>query len=116
MTNDEIMAEIRSGSPFDKARALFSSWSARIEQEQHQRDSISPIEARGLEFEAVKAIIAAYHEPIAYVTQECVRLMRDHKGGFMPHIVTTSTDQVDKDGKHLVALYVRTVDIPPVKA
>lgn len=62
MTNDEIMAELRSDSRLNRARAKFSGWAARMEQEALQRRPIGPIEARGLEFEAVKDIIKAWEE------------------------------------------------------
>jgi len=56
MTDDEVMAELRSDSVLNKARSLFSRWSGKIEQAQAQRRPISPIEMRRMEFEAVKAI------------------------------------------------------------
>jgi hypothetical protein len=62
MTNDEIMAELKSDTPLNRARARFSHWAARIEQEAQQRCPIGPIEARGLEFEAVKDIVAAFND------------------------------------------------------
>jgi hypothetical protein len=59
MTYQEIMAALRSDTPLNRARAVFSSECARLEQEGQQRHSIGPIEMRGMEFEAVKRIAAA---------------------------------------------------------
>ena len=56
MTDEEVMKRLGDGSPLDRARQIFSSWSARIEQAGQQRKPISPIEIRRLEFLAVKAI------------------------------------------------------------
>jgi hypothetical protein len=60
MTDDEVIAELRSDSPLNKARQQFSSWSARIEQKGQQRRPLTPIEMRRMEFEAVQAIVAAF--------------------------------------------------------
>lgn len=62
MTNEEIMAELRLDTPLNRARAKFSAWSARMEQEGQQRSPIGAIEARGLEFQAVREIVAAFRE------------------------------------------------------
>ena len=56
MTDDEVMAELRSDSVLNKARSAFSGWSGKIEQAMAQRRPISPIEMRRMEFEAVKVI------------------------------------------------------------
>jgi hypothetical protein len=50
-TDDEVMALLRSADPLNKARRVFSSWLAKIEQAQ------TPIEMRRLEFEAVEEIV-----------------------------------------------------------
>ena len=50
------MALLKGHGPFQEARKLFSSHSARIEQSQQQRRPASPIEVRRMEFEAVVAI------------------------------------------------------------
>jgi hypothetical protein len=60
MTDDEVMAELRSDSPLNRARQQFSSWSGRIEQRGQQRQPYSPIEMRRMEFQAVQAIVAAF--------------------------------------------------------
>jgi hypothetical protein len=60
MTQDEVMAELRSESNWNKARAKFSGWCGRLEQEGMQRKPIGPIERRELEFRAVKEIVSAY--------------------------------------------------------
>lgn len=59
-TNAQVMTELRSDTPLNRARAQFSSYAARIEQEANQRDPAGPIELRRIEFEAVEAILAAY--------------------------------------------------------
>ncbi len=56
MTKEEIMKELRSNTPINKARAAFSHWSARIEQAGQQRKPLDPITMRGMEFEAVMEI------------------------------------------------------------
>ena len=53
------MALLKGEGPFQEARKLFSSHSARIEQSQQQRRPSSPIEVRRMEFEAVVAIAKA---------------------------------------------------------
>jgi hypothetical protein len=59
MTDEQVLAELRSDGALNRARRLFSSWSARIEQAGAQRKPLSPIEMRRMEFEAVTAIAAA---------------------------------------------------------
>lgn len=56
MTDAEVIAEIRTTSPLNRARRAFSDWSAKIEQAGQQRKPLTPIEMRRMEFEAVKAI------------------------------------------------------------
>lgn len=60
MTNEQVIAELRSDSPLNRARAQFSSGSARIEQAGAQRSALSPIEMRRMEFEATQKIVDAY--------------------------------------------------------
>jgi hypothetical protein len=55
-TDAEVMALLRSDSPLNKARMVFSSASASIEQAGQQRDPLPPVEMRRLEFEAVEKI------------------------------------------------------------
>jgi hypothetical protein len=62
MTDEEVLAELRSDSPLNRARQQFSSWSAKIEVRGLQRQPLSPIEQRRMEFEAVRAIITAMAE------------------------------------------------------
>lgn len=57
-TNDEIMELLRGDSYLNKARAKFSGAAANIDQKSVQ--GMSPVEMRGLEFEAVEKIVAAY--------------------------------------------------------
>jgi len=61
-SDEEVMALLGSGVPLDKARQLFSSWSARIETLSVQRKPLSPIDMRRMEFEAVEAIAKALNE------------------------------------------------------
>lgn len=58
-SDQEVMAELRSDSPLNRARRVFSSWSARIEQAGAQRTPLEPVDWRRLEFQAVAAIAAA---------------------------------------------------------
>jgi hypothetical protein len=60
MTDEEVIAELRSDSPLNRARQKFSSACARIEQAGQQRRGLSPIEMRRMEFEAVREIEAAW--------------------------------------------------------
>lgn len=59
MTDKEVMEALRSDTLLNKARAVFSSESARIEQAGMQRRPAGPIEMRRMEFEAVKKIATA---------------------------------------------------------
>ena len=59
MTTEEVMSELRSDSPLNRARQKFSSAAARIEQEGAQRRPASPIEVRAMEFQAVREIVEA---------------------------------------------------------
>lgn len=62
MTDEEIaevISELRSDSPLNRARQLFSSWRARIEHAMAQRKPISPVEMRKMEFQAVREIATA---------------------------------------------------------
>lgn len=59
MTNDEVMAVLRSDTPLNKARAILSSHAAHMEQASQQRKPLSPIEWRRIEIEATKKIAAA---------------------------------------------------------
>jgi hypothetical protein len=60
MSDDEVMKELQSESPLNRARKVFSSESARIEQAGQQRTGLSPIEMRRMEFDAVRKILGAY--------------------------------------------------------
>lgn len=62
MTDEECMTLIMGLSPFNKARQQFSNWTAKIKQAQAQRQSLSSIEMRKMEFQAVEAIVLAYHD------------------------------------------------------
>lgn len=61
MTNQEVMDELRSDTPLNRARAKFSHWYATIEQDSLQREPSGPVEIRRMEFKAVQEIIAAYN-------------------------------------------------------
>lgn len=57
MTVDEVVAEMRSDSPLNRARQKFSSAAARIEQESSQ--GLPPLRMRAMEFAAVRDIVEA---------------------------------------------------------
>jgi hypothetical protein len=59
MTDAEVMELLRGDSALNKARRVFSSACARIEQAGNQRTPLDPIEMRRMEFEAVQQIAAA---------------------------------------------------------
>ena len=59
MTDSEVLKALRSDTPLNRARAIFSAQCARIEQEGMQRRPAGPIEIRRMEFEAVQKIAAA---------------------------------------------------------
>ncbi len=63
MTDQEVMRALRSNTALNRARAVFSSESAKIDQESRQRRPAGPIEMRRMEFEAVEKIIAALSDP-----------------------------------------------------
>jgi len=52
----EVVELLKGSSTINKARAIFSSYSAMIENDQHQRKPMGPIEIRRMEFEAVQKI------------------------------------------------------------
>ena len=54
--DDEVLELLRGNSALNKARQVFSSYSAMIEQSLEQSKPIGPIEIRRLEFEAVQKI------------------------------------------------------------
>lgn len=56
MTNEAVMAALRSDSVLNRARSVFSGKSAELEQQSQQRRPLGPIEMRGMEFEAVAKI------------------------------------------------------------
>lgn len=58
MTDSEVMEALRSDSTLNRARAVFSAQCGRIDQA-YQQKSITPIELRRLEFEAVQNIAIA---------------------------------------------------------
>lgn len=62
MTDAEILKELQSDSPRNRARQQFSNWSGKIDQAGMQRKPLTPIEMRRMEFEAVEAILAAARE------------------------------------------------------
>lgn len=59
MTDQEVMDELRSDTPLNRARREFSSAYGLIEQSFQQGKPPSPIEIRRMEFEAVRKIAAA---------------------------------------------------------
>jgi hypothetical protein len=56
MTDEEVVAELRSGSARNKARRCFSSWRVQLGQMSGQRNPPSPVETRRIEFQAVREI------------------------------------------------------------
>ena len=56
LTDNEVVELLKGNSTLNKARQIFSSYSAMIENDQHQRKPMGPIEMRRLEFEAVQKI------------------------------------------------------------
>jgi hypothetical protein len=58
-TDAEVMELLRSDGPLNRARAIFSGASGRIEQAGMQRQPAGPIEIRRMEFEAVEKIAEA---------------------------------------------------------
>ena len=56
MTDEEVMAELNSNTPLDRARRVFSGAVGRIEQTHQNRYEPTPVEWRRMEFEAVKKI------------------------------------------------------------
>ena len=56
LNDNEVMELLRGNSTLNKARQVFSSYSAMIEQSLEQNKPIGPIEIRRLEFEAVQKI------------------------------------------------------------
>jgi hypothetical protein len=59
MTDEWVLAELRSDSRLNAARKEFSAACGRIEQAYAQRKPPSPIEVRRMEFDAVTRIVAA---------------------------------------------------------
>lgn len=60
MNDAEVMAELRSNSPLNKARAVLSSAIGEAEQDGMQRKPPGPVEMRRKEFAAVRRILIAY--------------------------------------------------------
>jgi hypothetical protein len=60
MTDEEVLAEMRSGSSYERARAQFSAaWGRRLALRVRLLDAPAPIEVRRMEYEAVARIVAA---------------------------------------------------------
>lgn len=58
LSQDEVIAQIKADTAWNRARATFASWSARIEQADAQRRKPSIFDLRAMEFEAVREIAA----------------------------------------------------------
>jgi hypothetical protein len=56
MTDTEVLEMMKSDTPLAKARTIFSSECARIEQACSQRSPLSIFDLRRMEFEAVSKI------------------------------------------------------------
>ena len=61
MTDEEVMQKLKSDTPLNRARAIFSAECAKIEQASQQRQIPSAIEIRRMEFLAVKKIVNAMY-------------------------------------------------------
>lgn len=63
LTDEDVMAQLNSNTPLNRARRVFSGEVGRFEQAYMNADaqgrSISPIESRRMEFEAVQRIAEA---------------------------------------------------------
>lgn len=60
MTDAEVMAELRSGSPLARAHAVVSDGIGRIDQAYRQRDKPSPIQARRMELEIAQDVMSLF--------------------------------------------------------
>lgn len=58
VTKEEIIAEMQSNSPLNRARRIFSHYCATIEQGGMQRTPLTILEIRELEFIAARKIAA----------------------------------------------------------
>jgi hypothetical protein len=58
MNDRELLAALATETPLNRARRVFSSWCGKIEQAGQQREPLSPVTLRRMEFEAVKQIAA----------------------------------------------------------
>ena len=56
LTDKEVVELLKGNSTLNKARQIFSSYSAMIEYDQYHQKPMGPIEMRRLEFEAVQKI------------------------------------------------------------
>lgn len=72
-TMAEVMAELGTDTPLNRARKVFSSWCAKIEQAGQQREPLSPVEMRRMEFEAVEAIGRELGRPDTEISQDAAR-------------------------------------------
>jgi hypothetical protein len=59
MTDTEVMSALRQDTPLNRARQVFYSECARIEQADAQAKPVSAIGRRRMEFEAVRKIAHA---------------------------------------------------------
>jgi hypothetical protein len=81
MTNAELFALLATDAPLNRARKVFSSWRARIENESEQ--GLSPVIMRKMEFEAVAAIVAEHNKELRDVLQKITDHFADVMGGPM---------------------------------
>lgn len=56
LTEEDVVRLLQDEGPLNRARRVFSSWRAKIEQASAQRRPLSPIDMRRMEFEAVRKI------------------------------------------------------------
>ena len=65
LNDNEVLELLRGNSALNRARQVFSSYSAMIEQSLEQSKPIGPIEIRRLEFEAVEKIRKIFDEQVS---------------------------------------------------
>ena len=58
MTDEEVMAELNTDTPLNRARRVFAGETGRLEQKAMQRYEPTAIEWKRMEFDAVKRIAA----------------------------------------------------------
>lgn len=78
-TSAEVLEAIKSDTPLNRARRVFSCGSARIEQAGAQRKPLDPIEWRKMEFQVVAEIAAALGSPETSAETELATIRKSLK-------------------------------------